>query len=76
MYDGLFSIEKSVLDEENWGIAADQGRIKVLKECKNAFCRYVPKFDYLALRLFRKCLVSIEIMVSCQKRLLLFNSEK
>lgn len=52
LYDGLISIEKSVFNEESWGVAADEGRIKVVKECKNAFYRWKNlKFDYLALRI-------------------------
>jgi len=51
LYDGLISIEKDVFSEESWGVAADDGRIKILKECKNAFNRYVPNFDYIALRI-------------------------
>ena len=52
LYDGLISIEKSVFNEESWGVAADEGRIKVVKECKNPFYRWKNlKFDYLALRI-------------------------
>lgn len=51
LYDGLISIEKNVFNEDSWGVAADEGRIRVLKECKNAFYRQVPNFDYIALRI-------------------------
>jgi hypothetical protein len=51
LYDGLISIEKNVLDEENYVEAIENGRIKVVKECKNAFDCLNIKFDYLALRI-------------------------
>jgi len=51
LYDGLISIDKNVFNEESWGKAADEGRIKVLRECKNAFYRWDFEFDYLALRI-------------------------
>ncbi|WP_027625639.1 hypothetical protein [Clostridium lundense] len=51
LYDGLISIKKSVLNEEEWGKAVDEGRIKIIKECKNAFYIYEMKFDYLAIHI-------------------------
>lgn len=51
LYDGLISIEKNVLNEENWGLAVDEGRIQILKECKNSFYKHDLKFDYIALRI-------------------------
>lgn len=51
LYDGLISIEKNVLDEESYAEAIENRRIKVLKECKNAFNRFSFEFDYLALRI-------------------------
>lgn len=51
LYDGLIYIKKDVLSEEAWGSAVDEGRIKIIKECKNAFYRYGMKFDYLAIRI-------------------------
>jgi hypothetical protein len=51
LYDGLISIDKSILNEENWGKAIEEGRIQVIRECKNAFYRWEMKFDYLALRI-------------------------
>lgn len=51
LYDGLISIEKSVFNEDNLGKAIDEGRIKIIKECKNAFKLGGIKFDYLALRI-------------------------
>jgi len=52
LYDGLISIEKNVLDEDSYVKAIEDGRIKIIKECKNAFNRFKDiKFDYLALRI-------------------------
>ena len=52
LYDGLFSIQKNVLVEESCVNAIKDGRIKILKECKNAFNRFKDtNFDYLALRI-------------------------
>lgn len=52
LYDGLISIEKNVLEEDSYVKAIEDGRIKVIKECKNAFYRFKDiKFDYLALRI-------------------------
>lgn len=51
LYDGVISIEKSVFNEDSWGKAFDEERIKIIKECKNAFNRRGIKFDYLALRI-------------------------
>jgi hypothetical protein len=49
LYDGLISIEKNVLNEEECGRAVEEGRIKIMKVCKNAFYRGEMKFDYLAI---------------------------
>lgn len=52
LYDGLISIEKSSLEEESYSNAIQDGRIKIIKQCKNAFYRYSSiEFDYLALRI-------------------------
>jgi hypothetical protein len=52
LYDGLISIEKNTLEEESYVKAIEDGRIKIIKECKNAFYRFIYiKFDYLALRI-------------------------
>lgn len=32
LYDGVISIDKNVLNEEEWGSAVDEGRIKIIKE--------------------------------------------
>lgn len=51
LHDGLISIEKNLLNEEEWVSELDKGRIKIIKECKNAFYRYEMKFDYIAIRI-------------------------
>ncbi|AQS05923.1 hypothetical protein [Clostridium beijerinckii] len=39
------------LNEEEWVSELDKGRIKIIKECKNAFYWYEMKFDYIAIRI-------------------------
>ena len=52
LYDGVISIDRTVLDEDGYVEAIEYGRIKIIKECKNAFNRFKDiKFDYLALRI-------------------------
>ncbi|MCT4594175.1 MAG: hypothetical protein N4A57_07910 [Anaeromicrobium sp.] len=51
LYDGLIIIEKNVLKENVLGKAIEEGRVKIIKECKNAFNRAGIEFDYLALRI-------------------------
>lgn len=54
LYDGLISIEKNLLGEDSWSGAIEEGRIKIIKECKNAFYLYNLKVDYLAIRIISK----------------------
>jgi hypothetical protein len=53
LFDGLISIDRVALKEENWKKAYTEGKIKILKECKNTFYRSDLKFDYLAIQISR-----------------------